>query len=158
MQVPLRVQDVKVNVEFYSFGIQEDDDLKVPVPYPDRSEGNVFLKALPMRLDFGSAGHTHTASLRAEVWAQRPDVDNQPAWDEVDCAEIETVTGRLGVWAIGRALDVIDLGAPGTWRVRVTVQGRDEVRHLARTVGPVMDVERWLLQFWPKEVPEEMAL
>ncbi|MEV4738634.1 hypothetical protein [Streptomyces sp. NPDC049555] len=138
-----------MEVEFHSFSLQEDDDLKVPIPYPDDSEYKTFLKAFPMRLDFGSAGHTHTAFLRAEVWGQRPGVDNQPRWDEVAYADVETVTGRFGIWAIGRAPDVIDLGAPGVWSVRATARGRDRVRQLTSDVGPVRGIEQWLLQFWP---------
>ncbi|GAA2722013.1 MULTISPECIES: hypothetical protein [Streptomyces] len=151
MKGPLHVQDLEVRVEFHSFSIQEDDDLKVPIPYPDNSEYRVFLKSFPMRLDFGSAGHTHTASLRAEIWEHQPDADSQPKWDEVAYADIETITGRLGIWENGRTPDVINLGAPGVWTVRATARGRESVRQLAIDVGPVKGVEQWLLQFWPLE-------
>ncbi|WP_116211508.1 hypothetical protein [Streptomyces olivoreticuli] len=145
-----REQELDVMVTYNNFCIQESYDTRVPIPYPDGAEGGVFLKAFPMRLDLGSAGHTHRASVKVEVWDAEAELKPQ-AWDEVAEATLESVSGELAVWSMERAPDVITLGEPGLWRVRVAATGRDEVLRQTTDVGPVHGVERWLFQFWPAE-------
>ncbi|WP_432914239.1 hypothetical protein [Streptomyces syringium] len=144
-------QELDVRVSYGQFCIQESHDTKIPIPYPNEAESGVFLKAFPMRLDLGSAGHTHTASVRVEVWDSVPDPDHQKAWDEVAEAATETVSGDLAVWSMERGPDVITLGKPGLWRVRVAAAGRAEVLQQTTDVGVAYGVERWRLQFWPDE-------
>ncbi|MFI6639090.1 hypothetical protein [Streptomyces sp. NPDC050504] len=58
--------DIDVYVEFYSFALQEEDDLEVSVPFPDGRDNfsdPPFLTAFEKRLDFASGGHTHGAAL-----------------------------------------------------------------------------------------------
>ncbi|RLU81097.1 hypothetical protein CTZ27_33180 [Streptomyces griseocarneus] len=145
----LRAQELEVCVTYYAFGIQESHDVLVPVAYPDGAESGVFLQEFPMRLDLGSGGHTHTARMRVEVWDSAPEPDRQHPWDEVAEAKIETASGELAIWEMGRADDVIVLGKPGLWNVRAASRGREEARRLSNELGPVHGAEHWLLQFWP---------
>ncbi|QLE75266.1 hypothetical protein FGW37_30015 [Streptomyces rectiverticillatus] len=143
-------QDLNVFVTHYSFSIQELEDERVPIPYPEGSEGGEFVRQFPMRLDLESAGHTHTASVKVEVWGSPPELADRGAWDKIAEAAIESPTGELAVWSDGLD-DQIDLGAPGLWHVRVAVAGREEVERQALVVGAVEGVEHWLLQFWPRK-------
>ncbi|MGR8007636.1 hypothetical protein [Streptomyces hypolithicus] len=147
-------QDVDIEVDFYGWCLQDVDDAVVPVPFPDGFEGEVFLAAHEGRLDFASAGHTHTAALTAEVW------DNEPVearagggWDEVAESVISCRSGELAVWAVagGPMPTYVHLSDHGArWRVRAHCRGREEVRRLARE-GVPEGLERYLVQFWPAD-------
>ncbi|MCF3106950.1 hypothetical protein IPZ58_36120 [Streptomyces roseoverticillatus] len=103
-----------------------------------------------MRIDLGSAGHTHTASLSVEIWDARPDSGLRQEWDEVAESTIETITGDLALWDTGPQQGVgISLGQPGHWGIRAASAGRAKAQQQTRLIGAVHGVERWLLQFWP---------
>ncbi|MFK0261408.1 hypothetical protein ACIQU1_08765 [Streptomyces angustmyceticus] len=76
----LHRQEMEVEVEFYSFALQEADDNLVPSPFPEGSESGNFLSFLERRIDIESGGHTHTASLAAEVWDSEPRQDPNGDW------------------------------------------------------------------------------
>lgn len=143
-------QHLEVPVEYAKFGIQESDDLAIPDPFPNGATSGPFLEQFPMRLDLGSAGHTHRAALRVEVWDGEPDPDAQTEWEATAEASIETISGDLAVWSMARLHPVISLGRAGVWRVRVVSSGRNEVARVTSNVGVAHGVERWLLQFWPE--------
>ncbi|GHF35343.1 hypothetical protein [Streptomyces morookaense] len=150
MATLLSEQDFDVRVTYCQFSVQESHDTLIPSPYPDGAESGTFLKPYPMRLDFGSAGHTHTASAVVQVWNAEPDPDSRQSWDETAESQIETVSGELGIWSMERADETIKLGSAGRWRVRVSSGNRNEVARVTREVGVAYGVERWLLQFWPE--------
>ncbi|MEJ8641062.1 hypothetical protein WKI68_05475 [Streptomyces sp. MS1.HAVA.3] len=127
-------QELDARVEFRGFGFQESDESVVPVPFPDDFRGGVFLQAHVRRFDLFSAGHTHTASVTARVWDSRPETDAGD-WDERAEIDYESVTGDVAVWGSGRSEDLIRLGRPGMWRVRVNCMGR---------------AEQYTIDFWPK--------
>ncbi|MFF2540845.1 hypothetical protein [Streptomyces cyaneofuscatus] len=143
---------IDVLVDFYGFALQDEDDLAVPVLFPDDRE--VGDEALPLltvferRLDFGSAGHTHTAVLVWQVWTGEPPADDSEPWEARDEAEIYASTGVLSVEAAAGDAR-LDLGvADRLWNVRVSCAGRAEVARRAPVEVPE-GVERYLAQFWP---------
>ncbi|MEU9233499.1 hypothetical protein [Streptomyces subrutilus] len=149
MATLLGQQELEARVEFRSFGFQESDDSVVPVPFPDDFQWGVFLYGHVRRFDVFSAGHTHTASLAVCVWDGRPDGEDGD-WDEQAETDFESVTGDVAVWGAGRSEDLIRLGRPGMWRVRVCCVGRAEVERVTRSEGTAYGVERYRIDFWPK--------
>lgn len=148
----VRKQQVKADVAYHAFGLQESDDGDLPVPFPDDFEQGVFLNAFPGRLDIYSAGHTHTASVAVEVWDGPPLAQDAAQWDEWAEADFESTSGEVAVWSmsLGRADDVITLaGSGGSWRVRVSCTGRAAAAALSEDEGTGDGVEEYLVQFWP---------
>ncbi|MFF1626953.1 hypothetical protein [Streptomyces sp. NPDC058272] len=112
----------------------------------------MFLNTFRGRLDIYSAGHTHTASVTAEVWDGPPPVQDPANWDEQDEADFESTSGEVAVWSmsLGRSDDVITLAElGGSWRVRVNCAGRNEAAALSGDEGTGEGVEKDLVQFWP---------
>ncbi|MFJ7268010.1 hypothetical protein ACIQV3_15380 [Streptomyces sp. NPDC099050] len=142
-------QSLDAEVSFRSFGFQESDDSVVPVPFPDCFEWGVFLQPHVRRFDLFSAGHTHTAAVLARVWDGQPDVQ-ETDWDERGEIDYESVTGEVALWGDGRSDQLIRLGRPGQWRVRVTCTGRAEVERLTQEEGTAHGVEKYTIDFWPK--------
>ncbi|MET8471987.1 hypothetical protein ABZY90_22010 [Streptomyces sp. NPDC006422] len=141
----LTAQRLDAEVMFYGLWMQDigasfDDEPAADTPFGS-SDG--------ARLVIHSAGHTHTADLRAEVRDEEP-----PAapgeWDVSADARIDAPEGRLRLWTYAAvSKEDIHLGRPGrTWNVRVRVRGRDEVFALAQHDVPE-GVECYLVQFWP---------
>ncbi|MGW2393917.1 hypothetical protein ACWCYK_31165 [Streptomyces lydicamycinicus] len=148
----VRRQELRVRVAYHSFALQESDDASLAVPYPDESEFGKFLNVFPGRLDFYSAGHTHTAAVTVEVWDGLPGAWTEAEWEQQEEVVLETAGGELAVWSMQRADDVVRLeGAGGRWRVRAGAAGRAEVERMTEDVGTVDGVERWLVQFWPEQ-------
>ncbi|MFF9870527.1 hypothetical protein ACF1G0_35055 [Streptomyces sp. NPDC013953] len=144
-------QDLKAEVDFYGFCLQEADDTHVPLEYPEGRAQGAFLTAHEGRLDFESAGHTHTAALSIEVWDDQPPEQPQGVWDEHGRAQLHSPSGQLAVWGVagGPGATHVDLPAAGRiWNVRAYCAGREEVRRLAQE-GVPEGVERYLVQFWP---------
>lgn len=135
----------------HAFGFQESDDGDLPMPFPDEFAFGVFLSTYPGRLDVYSGGHTHTAWVDVEVWDGQPPVRDRGAWDEQAEADFESTSGDVAVWSmsVGRTDDLIVLGSPGRWRVRVSCTGRAEAAALSQGLGVGEGVERYLTQFWP---------
>jgi hypothetical protein len=149
----IRQQELDVEVDFYGFALQDVDDSQVPVEYPDdREAGSAFLTAREGRLDIESAGHTHTATLSAEVWdGEPPAAQDRGDWEERAEAQFHSPSGELAVWAVtGGPMDTyLNLSnAGGSWRVRVYCEGRAKVRRLAAE-GVPEGIEHYLVQFWP---------
>ncbi|MFJ3174329.1 hypothetical protein ACIPJK_26570 [Streptomyces roseus] len=142
-------QELDVRVEFRSFGFQESDDAAVPVPFPDESSWGVFLQGHLRRFDVFSAGHTHTAAVKARVWDGAPNAEDGE-WDEQGEIDFESVSGEVAVWGSGRSEDRIRLGRGGMWRVRVRCAGRAEVACITRDEGTAYGVERYVIDFWPE--------
>ncbi|MFD3701462.1 hypothetical protein ACFWUZ_36130 [Streptomyces sp. NPDC058646] len=145
----LRQQELDARVEFWSFGLQESDDSVVPVPFPDDFQWGVFLQGHVRRFDVFSAGHTHTALLAVRVWDSSPGAEAGD-WEEQAETDFESVTGDVAVWGAGRSEDLIRLGRPGMWRVRVRCAGRTEVERETQSEGTAYGVERYAIDFWPK--------
>ncbi|WP_432068659.1 hypothetical protein [Streptomyces sp. C10-9-1] len=145
-------EEVQVPVEFHAFALQEEDDMEVAVPFPEDREdtGLAFLTAYDKRLDFGSAGHTHGATLTAEVWTGEPPVNGAETWEVQGEAEIFSTTGDLSLETMsGVGEGRVELGRPNAlWKVRAYCAGRAEVARLAAVDVPE-GVERYLVQFWP---------
>ncbi|MEU0382217.1 hypothetical protein ABZ093_33730 [Streptomyces cyaneofuscatus] len=148
-------QVLDVEVDFYGWCLQDADDTAVPVTFPEGFEGSGFLAEKEGRLDFTSAGHTHTATLTAEVWDGKPlEAETGDAWDEAAEGTITCSSGDLAVWAVAGGPMPIYVHLSdhsGQWSVRARCRGRDEVRLLARE-GVPEGVERYLVQFWPAGV------
>ncbi|MGW0615227.1 hypothetical protein [Streptomyces sp. NPDC002788] len=146
----VRQQHVDADVSYHCFGFQESDDADLPVPFPDDFADGVFLNAFPGRLDFYSAGHTHTASVTVEVWDAEPPSQDPQQWDEQAEADFESTSGEVAVWSMGRADDLITLSdSGGSWRVRANCTGRKETAALSEQEGTGKGVEKYLVQFWP---------
>ncbi|MEU7180992.1 MULTISPECIES: hypothetical protein [Streptomyces] len=146
----VRQQELQVRVAYHSFALQESDDASLAVPYPDEGEFGKYLNVFPGRLDFYSAGHTHTAAVTVEVWDGPPGICDAEEWEEQEEAVLETTGSELAVWGMQRTDDIVFLGnTGGRWRVRVGSAGRSEVQRMTEDVGVVHGVERWLVQFWP---------
>ncbi|MGA4880701.1 hypothetical protein NCG97_00055 [Streptomyces lydicamycinicus] len=143
-------QELEVEVEFYSFALQEADDNLVPLPFPEGSESGNFLSFRERRIDIESGGHTHTASLTAEVWDSEPRKDASGGWEAEGEGEIESLTGELTICQMmGNSGTYIQLGRPHTiWKARVQCSGREAVHQLAQVDVPV-GVEQYLVQLWP---------
>lgn len=147
----IRRQEVVVEVDYGAWALQDWDDTQVPVRFPEGFERGVFLSARPGRLDFTSAGHTHTAGLTVEVWDGEPDI---PAgeWEETAEASLHCSSGKLRARSMagGPMPGSIELSdGPGTWRVRVVSTGRGRVAELAAR-GVPEGVEQYITQFWRK--------
>ncbi|MFJ9119270.1 hypothetical protein ACIRJO_27455 [Streptomyces sp. NPDC102394] len=149
----IRQQELDVEVDFYGFALQDVDDNQVPLGYPEgREAGSAFLAARVGRLDIESAGHTHTATLSAEVWDGEPAAaDDRGEWEKRGEARIHSPSGELAVWGVTggpmhTCLKLADSG--GSWRVRVYCEGRAEVRRSAQQ-GVPEGIEHYLVQFWP---------
>ncbi|WP_369190854.1 hypothetical protein [Streptomyces sp. R08] len=148
----VRRQEVPVMVDFHGWALQDWDDTQVPVTFPGNFQRNSFLSTHPGRLDFSSAGHTHTACLTIEVWDAQPPAPPGD-WEEEAEAEIFTSSGKLRAWAVagGPMPDKIDLvGGPSTWGVRVMCTGRNEVAEQSMR-GLADGVEQYTAQFWPQK-------
>ncbi len=152
----LRRQVVEIPVDFHGFALQDYDDMEVPLPYPEGrevSDDPPFLTAFAMRLDFASAGHTHTAELVAEVWDAEPPHEEGAPWEVQAKAQLVSVSGRLSVELVaGSVPTAVELGTGGLcWQVRARSAGRAAVARLA-VRGVPHRVERYLVQFWPTRV------
>ncbi|AXE24697.1 hypothetical protein C0216_33255 (plasmid) [Streptomyces globosus] len=64
--------------------------------------------------------------------------------------DYESVTGDVAVWGTGCSGDLIRLGRPWVWRVRVCCAGRAEVERVTRSEGTAHGVKRYRIDFWPK--------
>ncbi|MFG2291680.1 hypothetical protein ACGFOU_37090 [Streptomyces sp. NPDC048595] len=146
----LHQQEMEVEVEFYSFALQEADDTLVPSPFPEGFESGSFLSSLERRIDIESGGHTHTAYLTAEVWDSEPSKHVSGDWEAEGEGEIESPTGELAICEMtGNSGTYIQLGRMHTlWKARIRSSGRDAVYRLAQVDVPI-GVERYLVQFWP---------
>lgn len=146
----VRRQQLRVRVAYHGFALQESDDASLAVPYPDETEFGTYLNVFPGRLDFYSAGHTHTAAVVVEVWDGLPEARAKEKWEEQEEVVLETSSGELAVWGMERTDDIVLLGdTGGRWRVWAGSAGRAEVQRMTEDVGVVHGVERWLVQFWP---------
>ncbi|MGI5479457.1 hypothetical protein [Streptomyces lavendofoliae] len=147
----LQRQDLVAEIDFYGFCLQDVDDTCVPIEYPEGRVQGAFLTAHEGRLDFESAGHTHTAALAVEIWDEQPPEQAEEVWDQQGGARLRSPSGQLAVWGVagGPGTTYVDLLASGrTWNVRAYCAGREEVRRLAQE-GVPEGVERYLVQFWP---------
>ncbi|MFJ2819407.1 hypothetical protein [Streptomyces sp. NPDC087294] len=145
-------QEFPVMVDFNGWALQDWDDTQVPVLFPEGFEYGPFLGAYPGRLDFSSAGHTHTASLTVEVWDSVPDVP-PGEWDESAEASVFCASGKMRARAVagGPMPEQIVLSSdPCWWNVRVLCAGRQEVAEQAQQ-GAVHGVERYTAQFSPRD-------
>ncbi|MEU7665029.1 hypothetical protein [Streptomyces lincolnensis] len=147
----IKCQEYPVLVDYNGWALQDFDDTQVPMLFPEGFEGDTFLAAHPGRLDFLSAGHTHTASLTVELWDEEPE---PPAgdWDETASARIACSSGKLRATGVagGPMPWTIELSrGMGVWLVRVVCAGRAEVFTQAQR-GVVHGVERYVAQFWPE--------
>lgn len=150
MATLIRRRGLQVKVTYHMFALQDSDDAALPVPYPDEGEFGKFLNVFPGRIDFYSAGHTHTADVTVEVWDGIPEGWADADWEEQGEAVVSIASGELAVWDMGRADGIVPLGeAGGRWRVRAGSSGRAEVQRLTEDVGVADGVEMWLMQFWP---------
>lgn len=146
----LREQSVEPLVDYFGLCLQEADDAGVPVRWPEGWEvGQALAVGRPGRLDLESAGHTHQAVMKVEVWDGAPPVV-AGEWEVSAVAELFSLSGQLTVWGVtGPAYECVDLGRPDTrWRVRVHCAGRARLAEPASVDVPD-GVERWLMQFWP---------
>ncbi|MEU6113518.1 hypothetical protein ABZ840_02945 [Streptomyces sp. NPDC047117] len=147
----------KVYVTYGSWCVQDAYECADPV-YPDEGNGRPgditygagFLTEYTGRFDVASAGHTHTAAVTVEQWDAAPPPDTRRRWDERSEVTFASASGEAAFWSDGCAPGV-KLLSPGVRRVRAYCAGRDTVARLSREVGPVDDVEVYLLQFWPVE-------
>ncbi|MFF8947111.1 hypothetical protein ACF1A5_33600 [Streptomyces sp. NPDC014864] len=152
----IREQELDVEVDFYGFALQEVDDTLVPLAYPEgREAGGAFLTAREGRLDIESAGHTHTATMSAEVWdAEPPPADDRGEWEARGEAVLHCSSGELAVWGVTAGPREAYLRLPDknrTWQVRVYCEGRQEVARLAQE-GVPEGIEHYLVQFWHSSV------
>ncbi|MEU6825448.1 hypothetical protein ABZ921_32935 [Streptomyces atriruber] len=145
-------EEVPVRVDFYGFALQDFDDTQVPLLFPEGFEKGPFLTEHQGRLDFTSGGHTHTATLVIEVWNAEP---SAPAgeWEECAMAEISCTSGQLEATGVagGPMPEPIRLSKQGQdWKMRAVSSGRAEVKVQAQH-GVPHGVERYVLQFWPRQ-------
>ncbi|MFF0202717.1 hypothetical protein [Streptomyces sp. NPDC005017] len=148
-------ETVEVMVDFYGFALQDEDDMEVPVPFPeerDETRQRPFLTVFDGRLDFESAGHTHEATLVFEVWTGEPLPDGSERWEAQGEAAIHSTSGALTVETMsGVGGGRLELGAAkATWKVRAYCSGRAEVARRAPVEVPE-GVERYLVQCWPAD-------
>ncbi|MEO3978053.1 hypothetical protein [Streptomyces sp. CAU 1734] len=143
------VQVLKPFVDYHGLCLQDVDDVVVPVRWPEGWSAGEFLVAREGRIDLTSAGHTHEAVMRVEVWDGEPPRGGE-VWDETGEAELVSSGGGLAVWGVtGPIEETVALGEESArWRVRVCCAGRARVAELAAVDVPE-GVERWLVQFWP---------
>lgn len=147
----IRRQEVAVEIDYGAWALQDWDDTQIPVLFPGGFEPGAFLTARPGRLDFTSAGHTHTADLTVEVWDAEPAVPSGE-WEETAEASIDCSSGRLRARSMagGPMPGSIELSdGPGSWNVRVVSTGRSQVAELAAR-GVPEGVEQYIAQFWRK--------
>ncbi|MFE2936276.1 hypothetical protein [Streptomyces sp. NPDC059278] len=136
-------------VSFNSFAFQESDDSLVPVPYAQAYERGGFLTQHARRIDVYSGAHTHDAEVRVRVWDLEPETGGGP-WGRRDEIDFESATGYVAIWSTvhGRLPDLIGLGAPGRWRVRVSCSGRAEAKRVSEQEGVAYGVEKYVVDFW----------
>ncbi|PJE94482.1 hypothetical protein CUT44_30170 [Streptomyces carminius] len=96
-------------------------------------------------------GNDFYPEVRVELWAGAPPGEDAGDWDAVETAAFTSPHGRVGVrsWDGGMASPELDLGAPGTYRLRAYCRGRAAA---ATRVGRELyyrGVEEWLLRLWP---------
>ncbi|MFB7784856.1 hypothetical protein ACFY0N_39015 [Streptomyces vinaceus] len=121
-------QELDAPVEFRSFGFQESDDAVVPVPFPNESSWGVILQGHVRRFDVFSAGHTHTAAVKARIWDGAPEAEGGH-WDEKEEIDYESVSDD----AAGGAVAV-----PRT----CTCAARECLDHLSVTPPPPTPLRR----------------
>lgn len=141
----LTTQQLGAEVCFYGLWTQDPT-----VRFDDEpAQDGPFGSASGARLVMHSAGHTHTAGFRAEVWDEAP--PQMPGlWEQQAEARVDVPSGRLQLWTYtAMTVNEIDLGVTGrTWHVRVYAKGRGQVRELAQH-GVPEGVEQYVVQFWP---------
>ncbi|GAA2340255.1 hypothetical protein OKJ48_20525 [Streptomyces kunmingensis] len=141
----LAEQTVAAEVMYYGLWMQDIGASFDDEPAPNASFGS----ASDSRVVMHSGGHTHTASLRAEVWDEEPPAAPRP-WEFPEQTQIEAPAGELRLRTYGAMTpELIALGKGGrTWNVRIQVSDREEVEKLAELDVPE-GVEQYLVQFWP---------
>ncbi|MFF2963857.1 hypothetical protein ACFVT1_34275 [Streptomyces sp. NPDC057963] len=149
MALLVREDVLDVRVSFNSFAFQESDDSLVPVPYNQAYVQGGFLTQHVRRIDVYSGAHTHDAEVQVRVWDMEPEAGGGP-WDEQDEVNFESATGDVAVWSTvhGRLPDLISLGAPGRWRVRVSCSGRAEAKRVSEQEGVAYGAEKYVVDFW----------
>ena len=150
----VREQELEPEVDFYGMCLQDAESAQVAYPGGRVMDEGVFVTAHPGRVDIESAGHTHTATMTAQVWDGEPPLDSSRVWDLRADTTVRSATGTMEVWAVayGPIEDVIELGASDRdWHVRVFCSGRDEVARVIEEEGIAEGVERYLVQFWPQQ-------
>lgn len=95
-----------VDVDFGGFALQDAGDRQVPARFPEGIQRGTFPAAHPGRLDFTSAGHTHTEAFTVEVWDAEPPVPPR-TWEATATAGVFTSSERIPFPA-----------HPGNWSVR----------------------------------------
>ncbi|MGW7202680.1 hypothetical protein [Streptomyces sp. NPDC054837] len=139
-----------VDVDFGGFALQDADDRHVPVRFPEGFQRGAFLAALPGRLDFTSAAHTHTVAFTVEVWNAEPPLP-QGDWEATATVATFTSSGQLRARSVagGPMPDRIPLAEhPSTWSVRVVCTGRAAMaEHDEEDLAE--GIEQYLAQFWP---------
>ncbi|MEU5322800.1 hypothetical protein AB0G67_39530 [Streptomyces sp. NPDC021056] len=140
----------KYDVDFGGFALQDADDRHVPVRFPEGFQRGALLAALPGRLDFTSAAHTHTVAFTVEVWDAEPPL---PLGDWEAAATVDTFTssGQLRARSVagGPMPDRIPLADhSSTWSVRVVCTGRAAMaEHDEEDLAE--GIEQYLARFWP---------
>ncbi|MCX3058233.1 hypothetical protein [Streptomyces beihaiensis] len=123
----LTTQELDAEVCFYGLWMQDaaadidafDDEPAQDVP---------FKTASGTRMVVHSAGHTHTADFRAEVWDEAPPLAPGP-WEQQAEARIDAPSGQPQLWTYtDMTMEGIEPGSAGrTWHVRVYAKGRHRV-------------------------------
>jgi len=140
VMVMYRLFQLQEDAEALAVEIERDDD-----DIATGGEGGVL---------FWSAVNDHYPRVRIELWSGEP----PPQQEDGDVTRDETTftvseTGRLDLMALDRApsdASRITLPRLGAYRLRAYVRGRAQARERGAAEF-FHDVERWLLQIWPRD-------
>jgi len=97
------------------------------------------------------------ASVTAQAWDGAPAPADAATWPDTDSTEVTLRTGTVylsHLLDMAPVSDLLVLGPPGRYQVRVDVAGRAQTRALLRSpdfdpVGRIIGPERIVIRFWP---------
>lgn len=146
----LSAHDDAADIDFAGLFVEEVND-EGELVNVDGDTGHLAV-SLAGILSLHSGVKEQRPAVRLEHWDQDPGGVPE-AWEESD--ELPFLALRDGFMRVSGCLGeerppVFRLGAPGRYRVRVCVTGRQAAQDAwaSATEGLVSGIERWLLQFW----------
>ncbi|RQX02975.1 hypothetical protein [Micromonospora inaquosa] len=124
---------------------------------PDFSQDRICWSGRDALFVASPSSATCRASVTVQAWDGEPAAVDSTTWPDTDSTEVTLRTGTVylsHLLDMAPVSDLLPVGPPGRYRVRVDVAGRARTRALLRspdfdpvrrTVGP----ERIVIGFWP---------
>jgi hypothetical protein len=147
----VRELDDQIRVEYSQFYLVDTDIVDLPEP---RLTPAHWIDTGPNWAAFLSGGQDHYASVRMQLWKEKP-TPTIETWDLTCDVSLTLASGEIRLWAltVGPSNQRLVLAGAGHYRMRVHCRGRqaaaealDEITIYQNSLP--QDIERYLIQLW----------